>query len=116
MTSWAATQRIGLDRVDDMNRVAIIAQMGIERQPVVACRFHTEHNRLAETAHHVHEFVVTRLGIGKAHGLADNTSILSDYPRLRIASKTYVKINSFHFVGKPPSGVARICEDCLNAF
>ena len=79
-------------------------------------RLHAEHDRLAETAHHVHEFVVTRLGIGKAHGLADNAPIQSDYPRLRLTSKTYVKINPFHFIGKIPSGVARICEDCLNAF
>ena len=68
-------------------------------------RLHAEHNRLAETSYHIHEFVVTRLEIGKAHGLADNVPILSDYPRLRLASKTYVKTNSFHFVGKPPSGV-----------
>ena len=35
-------------------------------------------------------------------------------PRLRVTSKTYVKISPFHFIGKSPPDVARICEDCLN--
>ena len=76
-----AAQRIRLSGVDDMHRKAVIAQMGIERQPVVPRRLHAEHDGFAEAAHHVHEFVVTRLGIGKAHGLADNMPILSDYGR-----------------------------------
>ena len=79
-----AAQRIGLDGVDDMHRKAVIAQMRVERQPVVAGRLHAEHDGLVETSHHVHEFVVTRLGIGKAHGLADDASILGDDRRFVI--------------------------------
>lgn len=62
-----------------MNCVAIIAQMGIKRQPVVSCCFHAEYYRFIEASYHIHKLVVTSLRIGKAHGLADNTPILSDY-------------------------------------
>lgn len=80
-----ATQRVRLDGVDDMHREAVIAQMGIKRQPVVSCCFHAEYDRLLEASYHIHEFVVTSLGIGKAHGLADDASILSDYGRFVVA-------------------------------
>ena len=78
LTDVHAAQRIGLDGVDDMHRKAVISQMRVERQPVVSRRFHAEHDRLLEATHHVHELVVTRLRIGKAHGLADDAPVLSD--------------------------------------
>ena len=68
-----------------MHCKAVIAQMRVECQPVVAGRFHAEYDRLVETSHHVHELVVASLGIGEAHGLADDASVLSDDRGLVIA-------------------------------
>lgn len=108
-----------------MNRVAIIAQMGIECQPVVPRRLHAEHDGFAETAHHVHEFVVTRLGIGKAHGLADNTPILSDYGRFVVTlgnvntdeqhRKHLEKSNCGQSSERSGSKPTWTCEDSRNA-
>lgn len=60
------------------SRKTVVEQVRVERQPVVARRFYAEHGSLVEASHHVHEPVVTSLGIGKAHGLADDAPILSD--------------------------------------
>ena len=46
-----AAQRIRLSGVDDMHRKAVIAQMGIERQPVVPRRLHAEHDGFAAQFH-----------------------------------------------------------------
>ena len=86
---------------------------------------YTEHNRLAETSYHIHEFVVTRLGIGKAHGLADNTPILSDYGRLVVTlgnvntdeqhRKHLEKSSCGQSSERSGSKPTRKCEDSRNA-
>lgn len=102
-----------------MNCVAIIAQMGIKRQPVVFCRFHAEYYRFIEASYHIHKLVVTSLRIGKAHGLADNTPILSDYGCLAMSiptnnientSKTQIADSPLNEAGQNLLGHAKIAE------
>jgi len=72
-------QGVILQRINYVNILPVLAQVGVKRQPVMPCRFHAEFCGRVEFSNCVHEFEKTCVRIDKTNPFNDNLARLIDY-------------------------------------